>query len=126
MITHINQEDMYERTQDFLSSVNYPSVHMSWGEWREQAEAYGLDATEIAELEQHLESSNQLTRPVRFSGRQWWLTTKEIEHVELVKQCFPDNWETQVLDRMQRKELGYSNKDVALKGKKKAKHSVHQ
>jgi hypothetical protein len=126
MTIYINDNGLDELTQDFLSSVNYPNVRMSWGEWREQAETYGLDATEIAELEQHLESSNQLTRPVRFAGRQWWLTNTEIEHVELVKQCFPDSWETQVLDRMQRRELGYSNRDVALKGNKQAKHSIHQ
>ncbi|MEG4286351.1 hypothetical protein QUB68_24790 [Microcoleus sp. A006_D1] len=126
MTIYINQEDLYERTQDFLSTVNYPNVHMTWGQWCEQAETYGLDATEIAELEQHLESSNQLTRPVRFAGRQWWLTKQEIEHVELLKVCFPVGWETEVEKRMQRRELGYSNRDVALKGKKKAKHSVHQ
>lgn len=125
MTIYINDSGLDELTEDFLSSVNYPNVHMSWGEWCEQAKAYGLDATEIAELEQHLESSNQLTRPVRFAGRQWWLTKQEIEHVELVKQCFPDNWETEVENRMQRRELGYSDRDVALKGKKKAKHSVN-
>lgn len=106
MTTYINQKDMYERTQDFLSSINYPNVHMSWGEWLEKAEAYGLDEEEIAELKQYLETNNQLTRPVRFAGRQWWLTNLEIEHIELIKKWFPDNWQNEVLDRMQSRVLG--------------------
>ena len=125
MTIYINDSGLYERTQDFLSSLNYPNVHMSWGEWRDQAEAYGLDATEIAELEQHLESSNQLTRPVRFAGRQWWLTNTQIEHIELIKKSFPDNWETEVLDRMQSRVLGYLKKDWQLTEKSKTKRSVN-
>ena len=125
MTIYINDSGLYERTQDFLSSLNYPNVHMSLSEWLEKAEAYGLDATEIAELEQHLESSNQLTRPVRFAGRQWWLTNAEIKHIELIKKSFPDNWETQVLDRMQSRVLGYLKKDWQLTEKSKTKRSVN-
>jgi hypothetical protein len=34
---------------------------MSWSEWQEKAEAYGLDEKEIAELQQYLEVNKQLT-----------------------------------------------------------------
>lgn len=125
MTIYINDSGLYERTQDFLSSLNYPNVHMSSSEWLEKAEAYGLDEDEIAELEQHLETNNQLTRPVRFAGRQWWLTNAEIEHIEFIKKSFPDNWETQVLDRMQSRVLGYLKKDWQLTEKSKTKRSVN-
>jgi len=97
---------------------------MSWSEWQEKAEAYGLDENEIAELQQHLEVNKQLTSPMRFAGRQWWLTKEEIEHVEVLRQYFPTNWEEEVQDRMQRGEFGYLNKDWRLKERKKAKRLV--
>ena len=122
MTDYINTNELDELTQDFLSS--FPSqVHMSWSEWQEKAEAYGLDEKEIAELEQYLEVNKQLTSPMRFAGRQWWLTKHEIEHVEVLRQYFPD-WENEVLDRMQRGELGYLNKDWRLKERKKTKSLV--
>jgi hypothetical protein len=123
MTNYISTNELDELTHDFLSS--FPSqVHMSWSEWQEKAEAYGLDEKEIAELEQYLEVNKQLTSPMRFAGRQWWLTKQEIEHVEVLKQYFPTNWEEEVQDRMQSGDLGYLNKDWRLKETKKAKRLV--
>lgn len=123
MTNYINTNELDELTQDFLSS--FPSqVHMSWSEWQEKAEAYGLDENEIAELQQYLEENKQLTSPMRFAGRQWWLTKQEIEHVEVLQQYFPTNWEAEVQDRMQSGDLGYLNKDGRLKETKKAKRLV--
>jgi len=120
MTDYINTNELDELTQDFLSS--FPSqVHMSWSEWQEKAEVYGLDEKEIAELQQYLEVNKQLTSPMRFAGRQWWLTKQEIGHVEVLQQYFPANWEDEVLDRMQTHELGYLNKDWRLKERKKTK-----
>jgi hypothetical protein len=85
-----------------------------------------LDENEIAELQQYLEVNKQLTSPMRFAGRQWWLTKQEIEHVEVLQQYFPANWEDEVLDRMQTRELGYLNKDWRLKERKKTKRLVKQ
>lgn len=124
MTNYINTMELDELTQDFLSSL--PShTHMSWTEWQKEAEAYGLDENEIAELQQYLEVNKQLTSPMRFAGRQWWLTKLEIEHVEVLQQYFP-NWEDEVLDRMQHRELGYLNKDWRLKERKQTKGSVKQ
>ncbi|MEG3941729.1 hypothetical protein QT995_26780 [Microcoleus sp. S36b_A3] len=123
MTDYINQNGLDELTQDFLSS--FPkNVHMSWSEWLEKAEAYGLDGDEIAELEQHLEVSGQLTSPVTFAGRRWWLTKSEIGHIEVIKQYFGVNWESEVLDRMQSKELGDIKKDWRLKERKKTQRST--
>ena len=123
MTTYMNTNELDELTQDFLSS--FPShAHMSWSEWQEKAEAYGLDENEIAELQQYLEVNKQLTSPMRFAGRQWWLTKQEIKHVELIKQYFPTTWEKETQDRMQSGDLGYLDKDWRLKETKKAKHSV--
>jgi hypothetical protein len=123
MIDYINTNELDELTQDFLSS--FPSqVHMSWSEWQEKAEAYGLDEKEIAELEHYLEVNKQLTSPMRFAGRQWWLTKQEIEHVKVLQQYFPTDWEAEVQDRMQRGGLGYLNKDWRLEERKKAKRLV--
>ncbi len=123
MTDYINTSELDELTQDFLSS--FPSqVHMSWSEWQEKAEVYGLDENEIAELQQYLEVNKQLTSPVRFAGRQWWLTKQELEHVEVLRQYFPTTWEEEVQDRMQCGELGYLNKDWRLKETKKAKRLV--
>jgi hypothetical protein len=97
---------------------------MSWSEWQEKAEAYGLDEKEIAEVEQYLEVNKQLTSPMRFAGRQWWLTKQEIEHVEALRQYFPANWEAEVQDRMQSGALDYLKKDWRLKEKKKTKRLV--
>ena len=97
---------------------------MSWSEWQEKAEAYGLDENEIAELQQYLEKNKQLTSPMRFGGRQWWLTKQEIEHVKVLQQYLPANWEEEVQDRMQSGDLGYLNKDWRLKETKKAKRLV--
>ncbi len=119
MTNYINTMELDELTQDFLSSL--PShTHMSWTEWQKEAEAYGLDENLIAELQQYLEVNKQLTSPVRFAGRQWWLTKQEIEHVELIKQYFPTNWETEVQYRMQSKILGDTNKDWRLTEQSKA------
>lgn len=116
-------QDFDELTQDFLSS--FPShTHMSWSEWQEAAEACGLDENEIAELQQYLDKNNQLTSPMRFAGRQWWLTKQEIEHVKVLQQYFPTTWEAEVQDRMQHRELGYLNKDWRLEERQKAEHLV--
>lgn len=124
MTYYTNTNELDELTQDFLSS--FPSqVHMRWSEWQEKAEAYGLDEKEIAELQQYLEVNKQLTSPMRFAGRQWWLTKQEIEHVGVLQQYFP-NWEDEVLDRMQRGDLGYLNKDWRLKERKQTKGLVKQ
>lgn len=123
MTNYISTNELDELTQDFLSS--FPSqVHMSWSEWQEKAEAYGLDENEIAELQQYLEVNKQLTSPMRFAGRQWWLTKQEIEHVKVLQEYFPTTWELEVQDRMQRGGLGYLNKDWRLKETKKAKRLV--
>ncbi|MEG4407218.1 hypothetical protein [Microcoleus sp. MON2_D5] len=123
MTNYINTNELDELTQDFLSS--FPShVHMSWSEWQEKAEAYGLDENEIAELQQYLEVNKQLTSPMRFAGRQWWLTKQEIEHVKVLQEYLPTTWESEVQDRMQRGGLGYLNKDWRLKETKKAKRLV--
>ncbi len=125
MTDYINTNELDELTQDFLSS--FPShAHMSWAEWQKEAEAYGLDENEIAELQQYLEVNKQLTSPMRFAGRQWWLTKQEIEHVEVLQQYFPANWEDEVLDRMQTRELGYLKKDWRLKERKQTKGLVKQ
>ncbi len=123
MTNYINSMELDELTHDFL--LSFPShTHMSWMEWQKEAEAYGLDENEIAELQQYLEVNKQLTSPMRFAGRQWWLTKQEIEHVEVLQQYFPANWEDEVLDRMQTRDLGYLNKDWRLKEKKKTKRLV--
>ena len=123
MTNYINTMELDELTQDFLSSL--PShTHMSWTEWQKEAEAYGLDENEIAELQQYLEVNKQLTSPMRFAGRQWWLTKQEIEHVKVLQQYFPVNWEAEVQDRMQRGGLGYLNKDWRLEESKKAQRLV--
>ena len=83
-----------------------------------------MDENEIAELQQYFEVDKQLTSPMRFVGRQWWLTKQEIEHVKVLQQYFSANWEDEVLDRMQRRELGDLNKDWRLKNTKKAKRLV--
>lgn len=125
MTNYINTMELDELTHDFLSS--FPShTHMSWTEWQKEAEAYGLNENEIAELQQYLEVNKQLTSPMRFAGRQWWLTKQEIEHVGVLQQYFPANWEDEVLDRMQRGDLGYLNKDWRLKERKQTKGSVKQ
>lgn len=118
MTDYINQNGLDELTQEFLCS--FPSnTHMSWSEWFEKAEAYGLDENEIAELEQYLEKSEQLTSPVTFAGRRWWLTKSEIGHIEVIKQYFGVIWESEVLNRMQSRSLGDIKKDWQLKERKK-------
>lgn len=104
-----------ELTLDFLNSVNYPRVHMSWGEWAKKAKEYGLTDEQIAQLEQHLENNNQLTSPVVFAGRRWWLTGKEMQHLELLKQYYPSDWENQACRRMDWRDLGYLDRDRELK-----------
>lgn len=113
MTDYVNTNELYEITHDFLSSL--PSfTHMSWDEWQEKAKAYGLDDNHITELKQYLEVNNQLTFPMRFGGRQLWLTNQEIEHVELIKQYFSTSWETEVQNRLQSKKLGDTNRDWRL------------
>lgn len=104
-------ESLDENTNDFLSDLGYPFVHMMWSEWLEKAKAYELTDKEIAELEKYLEENQQLTVPVRFAGKQWWLTKQEIRHVEHLKKFFPDDWETVVQHRMQYKYLGDITKE---------------
>jgi len=110
-------EELDELTLEFLKSVNYPRVHMIWSEWFEEAKAYELSDKEITELEQYLEKNNQLTSPVAFGGRQWWLTKREIQHLELLKQYYPATWEIEADNRMRRLSLGELDKDWQLKAK---------
>jgi glutaredoxin len=107
-------EPLDELTLEFLNSENYHNVHMSWREWSNKAKAYDLTNEQIAELEQYLEENNQLTSPIVFAGRRWWLTRREMKHVELIKQYYPKDWETQVCKRMDRKDLGYLDRDWEL------------
>lgn len=108
-----------ELTLDFLNSVNYPRVHKSWKQWSDEAKEYGLDDEQIAELEQYLEANNQLTTPIVFAQRRWWLTRREIKHVELIKQYYPTDWENQACKRMDWGNLGYPNKDRELNARMK-------
>ena len=118
MTNYISKQELDELTQEFLSS--FPSnTHMDWSEWFEKAEAYGLNENEIAELEQYLEKSEQLTSPVTFASRRWWLTKSEIGHIEVIKQYFGVIWESEVLNRMQSRSLGDIKKDWQLKERKK-------
>lgn len=121
---NIDKDELGELTQDFLASFS-SHTHMSWMEWHKEAESYGLDEKEIAELKQYLEVNKQLTSPIRFAARQWWLTNQEIEHVKLLQQYFPTNWEDEALKRMQRGKLGSPNTDKQLKEREKAKHSIN-
>lgn len=104
-------ESLDENTNDFLAHVGYPNVHMMWSEWLDKATAYELNDREIAELEQYLEENKQLTVPIRFAGRQWWLTKQEIQHIEIIKKYYPNNWEVEVQNRMQTGDLGYIKKE---------------
>lgn len=108
-------ERLNELTYDFLNDLGYPDVHMGWSTWVKKAKDYGLTDREISELEEYLEDNQQLTMPVQFMGNRWWLTKKEIQHVELLKQYFPNVWEAQVKDRMKRLRLGYIDTDWQLK-----------
>ena len=118
MTDYINQNSLDELTQEFLSS--FPSnTYTDRSEWFEKAEAYGLNEDEIAELEQYFEKSEQLTSPVTFADRRWWLTKSEIGHIEVIKQYFGVNWETVVLNRMQSRSLGDIKRDWQLKERKK-------
>lgn len=117
-------ERLNELTRDFLNDVGYPDVHMGWSKWLEKAKDYGLTDRAISELKEYLEDNKQLTTPVQFSGNRWWLTKKEIQHVELLKQYFPDVWEAQVKDRMQRLNLGYIDTDWQLKKMMEANSST--
>lgn len=102
-----------ELTEEFLSSVGYPRNHKSWSEWEVLAREYGLTDELIIELEQFLEQNQQLTVPIRFNGRQYWLTKQEIKHLNLIKQYFL-NWGSQVDKIMNRMLLGDIEKDYEL------------
>ncbi len=99
------EHGLTEYTEEFLLSVNYPNVHMSWIEWEEEARNFNLTEEEIAELNDFLEQNNQLTQPVRISGKQCWFTQKEVDHIELIKQRYPSSWEEKVFDRMNNGKL---------------------
>lgn len=112
-------EPLDELTLEFLKSVNYPRVHMMWSEWLEKAKVYGLSDQEIVELEQYLEENKQLTSPVRFEGKQWWLTRTELQHLELIRQYYSSGWETKVYQQMDRLSLGDLERDWELKTRMK-------
>jgi hypothetical protein len=105
----MNEYGFCEITADFLDSVEYPNVHMSWSEWESKAKEFGMEENQILELQSYLENNNQLTTPIRFGGKQWWLTSQEIQHVEQLKEQFPGNWENVVYKYMNRRTLGKIN-----------------
>lgn len=115
----INLSGLTELTEEFLSNVGYPRVHKSWSEWEELTREYGLTNQEITELEQFLEQNQQLTVPIRFNGRQWWLTKQELKHVNLIKQYFPESWESHVDEIIRRFSLGNIEEDSKLKSRMK-------
>ena len=47
------------------------------------------------------------------------MTKSEIGHIEVIKQYFGVNWESEVLNRMQSRSLGDIKKDWQLKERKK-------
>lgn len=98
----INEYGFDEMTADFMKSVEYSNVHMSWSEWESKAKMFGLEENQILELQSYLENNNQLTTPIRFGGKQWWLTSQEIQHVEQIKKQFPSDWENRVFQHMDR------------------------
>ena len=112
-------EVLDELTLEFLESVNYPKCHLAWREWVEKAKDYGLNEQEITELQQFLEENNQLTSPIRFGGRQYWLTKKEMQHLELIRKYFASDWEDEARKRMQEHSLGILEKDWSLQKKMK-------
>jgi hypothetical protein len=120
MTEFTSKEDLSSLTLEFLSSLP-KRTHMSWIEWQEKAEDYGLNENDIAELKQYLDASNQLTYPAQFGGNRWWLTEKELRHIEEIKKYFGTDWETEVLDRIKRRDLGYLDRDWRLEERKKAK-----
>ncbi|MCG5062214.1 MAG: hypothetical protein KA714_30670 [Limnoraphis sp. WC205] len=105
-VEFLNEHGLDELTDEFLESVNYPDVHMSWSEWESKAKEFGLEESQIWELQSYLENNNQLTVRFMLGKSLFWLTQREIKHIELLKQQFPDNWEYQVEWHMQRKTLG--------------------
>lgn len=112
----IYSSNLTEITEEFLSSVGYPHTHKNWSEWETLAREYGLNNKEIGELKQFLELNQQLTTPVRFCGKQLWLTKQEIDHLNLIKQYF-SSWEYQVEKIISKRLLGHINKDNELKDK---------
>lgn len=110
-------ETLNELTRDFLDNAGYPNIHMMWSEWAKKAKVYGLADEEITELKQHLEENKQLTFPLVFGHRRWWLTEKEIEHVEFIKQYLSSDWENEIYKRMQQGSLGHLEKDWQLQKK---------
>lgn len=122
----INLSGLTELTEDFLSSSSYPRVHKSWSEWETSAREYGLTDEQIDELNQFLEQNQQLTVPIIFNNRRWWLTQQEIKHVNLIKQYFPESWESRVDEVMGTLSLGSINQDLQLKNRIKNKQSHSQ
>lgn len=106
-LNYLDDQSEYDlMKEEFLESVGYPKVHMSWNEWESKAKEFGLDEEQIGELRSDLEENDQLTVPIRFGGKQWWLTEKEIKHVERLQEQFPNDWENRVYEHMDRRTLG--------------------
>lgn len=93
MADHLIEYDFDEITTNFMESVKYPNVHMSWREWEQKALEFGLTAEKIAKLKQFLEKNNQLKIPIQLGGKQWLLTEQEIEDIESLKKQYPNEWE---------------------------------
>lgn len=89
----IKECEFDEMTADFMESVNYPKVHMSWTEWETKALEFGLGTEQIAVIKQHLEKNNQLKIPIELGGKCWLLTEQEIEDIESLKEQYPNEWE---------------------------------
>ncbi|CAD5984512.1 hypothetical protein L2E71_22200 [Planktothrix agardhii 1032] len=115
MNNKINLSGLTELTEDFLSSSSYPHIHRSWSEWETSAREYGLTDEQIEELNRYLEQNQQLTVPIIFNNRRWWLTKQEIKHVDLIKKHFPESWEDHVDQLMGTLSLGNIKEDYKLK-----------
>jgi hypothetical protein len=57
------------------------------------------------------------TYPIEFSGRRCWLTDEEMNHLRLIQQYFPNNWETEVCKHMDNLSLGDMKQDLYLHSK---------
>ena len=57
------------------------------------------------------------TYPIEFGGRRWWLTEEEMNHLKLIQQYFPGNWESEVYRQMDIMNLGYPKRDLNLRAK---------
>lgn len=76
----------------------------------------------IDELSEEIEISEPRvaylkTYPIEFGGKRWWLTKEEMNHLKLIQQYFPANWESEVYRQMDSMNLGYPERDLNLRVK---------